>query len=160
MRIDYSKNWCMRMAELEADAEIGAGALAADPVFESKPQIAREGSLEETVVAFGRFIHLMRRSRGWTVERLAEDADVDLGELVSIEDNRHRPDVRTVYQLARRFGVPQNRLMQVAGLTMAKDPRIATEAVRFAARSEGTATLTPDERSALEAFVAVLSERE
>ena len=29
-----SQEWCMRMARLEGDAEIGAGRLAADPVFE------------------------------------------------------------------------------------------------------------------------------
>ena len=158
MRIEYSKEWCMRMAELEADAEIGAGALAADPVFDEQPQV--QNPPEEVGVAFSRFVRLMRRSRGLTVERLAANADVDLSELVSIEeDAHHRPDVRTVYQLATEFGVQQSNLMQVAGLSVPKDRHIVNEAVRFTARSEGVAALTPDEHSALEAFIAVLSER-
>ena len=49
--------------------------------------------------------------------------------------------------------------MQVAGLTAPKDARLFDEAVRFAARSEPTAALTPAEGAALEAFVAVLSEQ-
>ena len=158
MRIDISKEWCMRMAELEANAEIGAGALAVDPILEDKP--GRESVPDETSLVFGRFVHLMRRSRGLTVERLAQDADVDLAELVVIEEGGyHKPEVRTVYQLANVFGVQQSNLMQVAGLTAPKDDRIVTEAVRFAARSESVTALTLEERRALEAFVAVLSER-
>ena len=32
--IEMSKQWCMKMAELEGDQEIGAGSLAIDPCFE------------------------------------------------------------------------------------------------------------------------------
>jgi hypothetical protein len=31
MKLQISKEWCMRMAELEGDSEVGAGALAMDP---------------------------------------------------------------------------------------------------------------------------------
>jgi HTH-type transcriptional regulator, competence development regulator len=158
MRIELTRDWCMRMAELEADAEIGAGPLAIDPVFdgEDAPVLAQE----EPSVAFGRFVRLMRRSRGLSVEKLAEDAAVEVVELVSIEESQHyRPEPRTVYQLATFFGVPGGNLMQVAGLTVPKDNHLIGEAVRFAARSESIAALTPEERSALEAFVAVLSEQ-
>ena len=134
MRIEISKEWCMRMAELEADAEIGAGALSVDPVLEDEP--SREPVSEEAGVAFGRFVKLMRRSRGLTVERLAQEADVDLIELVGIEeDAHHRPELRTVYQLASVFGVQRANLLEVAGLIASKDSHIMTEAVRFAARS-------------------------
>ena len=49
--------------------------------------------------------------------------------------------------------------MQVAGLTAPKDAGLFDEAVRFTARPEPTAELTPEESAALEAFVAVLSEQ-
>ena len=102
----------------------------------------------------------MRRSRGLTVEKLAEDADVEMAELVSIEENgQYKPELRTVYQLANYFGVQRTNLLQVAGLTAPRDNRLVNEAVRFAARSESIAALTAEERSALEAFVAVLSEQ-
>jgi transcriptional regulator with XRE-family HTH domain len=160
MRIELTKDWCLRMAQLEAEAdgEIGAGLLAIDPVFESKT--APVEPPEETPIAFSRFVRLARRSRGLSVEKLAENADVEVVELVSIEENgQYKPDLRTVYQLANFFGVQRANLLQVAGLTAPKDSHIVSEAVRFAARSEPVAALTAEERSALEAFVSVLSEQ-
>jgi transcriptional regulator with XRE-family HTH domain len=153
-----NKEWCMRMAQLEADAEIGAGPLAIDPVFDGDAFPAEAS--EETSVAFSRFVQLARRSRGLSIEKLAETADVDLAELVSIEENgHHKPELRTVYQLANFFGVQRANLLQVAGLTVPKDAHIIREAVRFAARSESVAELTPEERGALEAFISVLCEQ-
>jgi len=40
-----------------------------------------------------------------------------------------------------------------------KDVRLVEEGVRFAARSESIATLSDEQRAALEAYVAVLSEK-
>jgi HTH-type transcriptional regulator, competence development regulator len=159
VRIDLDKEWCMRMAQLEADAEIGAGPLAIDPVFDGDAAPA-EATKEEASIAFSRFVQLARRSRGLSIEKLAEDADIDVAELVSIEENgKHQPDLRTVYQLANFFGVQRANLLQVAGLTAPKDAHIMSEAVRFAARSESVAALTPEERGALDAFISVLSEQ-
>jgi transcriptional regulator with XRE-family HTH domain len=158
MKIELTKDWCIRMAQLEADAEIGAGPLAIDPVFDGEAVPAEVP--EETVVAFSRFVRLARRSRGLSVEKLAENADVEVAELVSIEESgQYKPDLRTVYQLANFFGVQRAKLLQVAGLTAPKDGHIVSEAVRFAARSEPVAALTSEERSALDAFVSVLSEQ-
>jgi transcriptional regulator with XRE-family HTH domain len=160
MRIELTKNWCLQMAQLESktDGEIGAGLLAIDPVFDNVA--APVAASEEATIAFSRFVQLARRSKGLTVEKLAEDADVEIAELVSIEENaQHKPELRTVYQLANYFGVQRANLLQVAGLTMPKDSHLVNEAVRFAARSEPVAALTSEERIALEAFVSVLSER-
>ncbi len=158
MKIEITKEWCLRMAEIEANAEIGAGLYALDPVFDGETMPVNEIN-EEPSIAFGRFVRLMRRDRGLTLEKLAEDADVEVAELVEIEDDAHRkPELRTVYQLANYFKLPRNNLLQVAGLTIPRNDRLVNEAVRFAARSESVVVLTPEERSALEAFVAVLSE--
>lgn len=156
MTTEFNKEWCLNMARLEGDAEIGAGALAVDPVFDG--QLIEQP--EEPALAFGRFVRLMRRRRGMDMEKLADTADIDIVELMSIEeDPRFRPEVRTVYQLSMFFDLPRESLLQIAGLTKPKDERIYEEAVRFAARSETVADLTPEERAALEAFVAVLSEK-
>ena len=155
MRIEVTKDWCIRMAELEADEEIGVGLVAVDPVFDGE-SLAQS---EEPAVAFGRFVSLMRRNRGLSVEKLADEAEVDVVELLSIEEvAQYKPEVRTVYQLANFFELPRATLLQVAGLTLPKDSRIIEESVRFAARSEPVEALTNEERSALETFVSVLSE--
>jgi HTH-type transcriptional regulator, competence development regulator len=159
MKIEITKEWCLRMAQVEANAEIGAGLYALDPIFDGETMPADEKN-EEPSIAFGRFVRLMRRDRGLTLEKLAEDTDVEISELVEIEDDtRHKPELRTVYQLANYFKVPRANLLQVAGLTALKDSHLIEEAVRFAARSESVAVLTSEERAALEAFVAVLSEQ-
>jgi transcriptional regulator with XRE-family HTH domain len=159
MKIIIPMDWSLRMAQLEADAEIGAGLAARDPIFDGDHALPVRLA-DETNVAFGRFVCLMRRRRGLTLEKLAEDTDVEIAELVEIEsDTRHRPEPRTVYQLANFFAVPGKSLLQIAGLTAPRDKRMVEEAVRFAARSEPVAELTTEERVALEAFVAVLSEQ-
>lgn len=158
MRFEFSKDWCLRMAQIGGDDEIGAGLVAADPTFDGEAMPAV--STDELNVAFGRFVRLMRRNRGLTIEKLAETADVEITELVAIEDDtRHKPEVRTVYQLANFFDVSRPNLMQIAGLVVAQDNRLVSEAARFAARSDPVAALTPEERAALDAFVAVLSGR-
>lgn len=161
MKIKIEKEWCLRMAELEKDAEIGAGHLAVDPVFDGEAVPVEVSDEDGSNVAFGRFVRLMRRRLGLSLEKLATAADVEMAVLVEIEnDPHHKPELRTAYQLANYFGVSRSGLMQVAGLTAPKDTRLLDEAVRFAARSEPTTKLTSEESAALEAFVAVLSEQQ
>ena len=163
MRMDRSKEWWLARARREGDAVVGAGLLAVDPAPDERParMAAPAAAVDETRIAFGRFVNLMRRRRGYSVEQLARAADLDLSELLVIEDDLHHiPEPRTVFRLAQTFDVPQQRLMQIAGLAAANDVGLREEAVRFAARSESVQKLTREESQALEAFVAVLSERE
>jgi HTH-type transcriptional regulator, competence development regulator len=160
MKIEIPKDWCLRMASLEADAEIGVGVIATDPFFDGEAE-AQDVEEDEPSIAFGRFVRLMRRDKGLTLEELAEETDIDIAELVEIEDDvRHKAELRTVYQLANYFRVPRGNLMQVAGLTTPKNDNLIQEAVRFAARSEPVAALNQTERAALEAFVSILSEQD
>ena len=161
MRFERSREWWMARASREGDAVIGAGLLAFDPAVDERAPAPQHAIAEETRIAFGKFISLMRRHRGYSVEELAQAADLDAGELVVIEADVHYvPEPRTIFKLAETFDVSQRRLMQFAGLTAANDAGLRQEAVRFAARSESMQRLTPEENAALEAFVAVLSDRE
>ena len=164
MRMDRSKEWWLARARREGDAAVGAGLLAFDPAPDerpARPAATAAAPADEARIAFGRFVNLMRRRRGYSVEQLARAADLELSELLVIEDDLHHvPEPRTVFRLAQTFDVSQQRLMQVAGLAAANDDGLREEAVRFAARSESVQKLTREEAQALEAFVAVLSERE
>jgi transcriptional regulator with XRE-family HTH domain len=161
MKIEFTKEWCLHMAELEAQAgavEAGVGV----PVDESDVTHIEASTVRELDpnIAFGRFVRLMRRNQKLSLEKLAEDARVEVTELVGIEeDTRHRPDPRTVYQLANHFGIPTAKLLQLAGLKKPKDSHLIEEAIRFAARSDPVESLNDEERAALEAFVSVLSDR-
>jgi len=160
MKLNRSKDWWLTRARREGDATIGAGALSLD----AKPEPANLPSsleAEETRIAFGRFVSLMRRRNGLTVERLAAAADLDASEILVIENGAHSaPEPRTIFQLARTFKLSQKRLMQLAGLSASKDALVRQEAVRFAARSESVEKLTAEENAALETFVTILSEQD
>lgn len=160
MKLERSKDWWMARARREGNAAVGAGLLAFDPAPEERPSSV-QAAAEDTRIAFGKFVNLMRRRRGFSMEQLAEAAELEASELLVIEDDVHYvPEPRTVFKLAQTFEVSQRRLMQLAGLAAANDVGFREEAVRFAARSESVQKLTPEESSALEAFVAVLSEQE
>lgn len=160
MKMEISEEWCKHMAQLEGDAEIGAGRLAVDPVFDDEIASVAASDDKGLNVAFGRFVSLMRRQHGLSLEKFADDADVDMADLLQIESGmHHKPELRTVCRLANYFNVSRSCLLQVAGLTVPKDTRLFDEAVRFAARSEPMTALTPEEGAALESFAAVLSEQ-
>lgn len=161
MRIERNKQWWLDRAGLEGTHVIGAGLTARDPLLEDRPIAGVSAPREEARIAFGRFINLMRRQRGFSMERLAEVAELDASELLVIEGDVHYiPEPRTVYRLAQTFNVSQQRLMQIAGLSAANDSGLSQEAVRFAARSESVQKLSKEENAALDAFVAVLSRQD
>ena len=160
MKLERSKDWWMARARREGDSTVAAGLLAIDPVPEERSPGTQVAAVEETRIAFGKFVNQMRRRRGHSVEQLAKTADLDAAELLAIEgDFRYVPEPRTVFRLAQAFDVPQRRLMQLAGLAAANDAGLRREAVRFAARSGSIERLSPEENSVLEAFVAVLSDQ-
>lgn len=157
MKLNITKDWCEKMARREAGAEVAAGLLAIDPVFNES---VSEDSSDEARFVLQRFIELGRRSKELSVEQLAEEADIEISELINIEsDIHHLPEPRTLYQLANVFDVSQGKLMELSGLTNAKDGDYLEDAVRYAARSESIAKLTPEEQSALDGLVSVLSKQ-
>ncbi len=159
MKLERSKEWWLARARCEGETVPGAGPLAFDPVPDERSAAAVVP--EENRIAFGKFVNMMRRRQGLSIEQFADASDLDARELLVIEDDLHYvPPPRTVFKLAQIFKVPQPRLMQLAGLTVANDQGLSDEAVRFAARSEAVQRLSREESAALEAFVAVLSKQE
>lgn len=161
MKIEFTKEWCLRMAQLEEESGAAFSAGFEHSTDDLTKSVGVEASpTHSSNIAFGRFVQLMRRKNRLTVEKLAEAAKVDITEIIEIEeDARYVPEPRTVYQLAQQFRISVSKLMEVAGLTQAKDNWLSNEAVRFAARSESVEELNDVERAALDAFVTVLSER-
>ena len=149
--------WCMAMAELELGYEVAAGRIALDPSPDADTHA--DGS-DESRLALGKFVSLARRQHCLSIETLATKADIEVGELLSIErDAHHLPETRSLYQLATVFGVSQQKLMGLSGLTKPRDIRYVDEAIRYAALSESVARLTEEEQAALDGLIAVLSDR-
>lgn len=158
MKIEFSKEWCISQARLEAGAEVGAGTIAFDPIFLSAETNVKP--VDRSRLAFQTFVVLYRRNMNLSRMQLAEQAKIDLAELEGIEsDADYDPETRTLYQLSQVFGVSQQKLMALAGKTQPKDVSFLDEAVRYAARSESISKLTPDEQAALDGLISVLSEK-
>ncbi|TWU00390.1 hypothetical protein Pla108_13400 [Botrimarina colliarenosi] len=147
------QDWIDRMGDIEdQNGPIGVGGIAVRLEKSKAP-------MGPSVSVFGQFVELYRRRNGLSVEQLAEQARIALEELVAIERCADsQPSPRTVYQIADYFKLPQDRLMQVAGITTRKSGGLQKAAVLFAARSEPTARLTPQEDELLNEFVKVLVE--
>jgi transcriptional regulator with XRE-family HTH domain len=115
------------------------------------------GTLPAPVRVFGSLIQLLRREKGLTLEKLAEKARVDIGELVNIEqDPDYEPRPRTVHQLAGVLGLPKRTLVKLSNLTEVHDDELKRAAVRFVAHSSSMAELSREERQALAEFVHFL----
>lgn len=160
MKFHIPATWCEDMARKEIGMEIGAGLLSIDPSFAEEKSVSNNSFSEDSKIPLNRFVHLMRRKKGLTLEQLADQADIDLGDLLNIEEDAHfTPDVRAIYKLSKIFDVSQKKLMALSGLTKPKNKEYVEEAVRYAARSASIEQLSADEQAALEGLITVLSER-
>lgn len=162
MKLKITREWFARNIGLEDDSDIGAGLLAKDPSFELKDdRPAPVQNVDPTRFAFSSLVEYMRRKQGLSMEKLAEEAEIDLAEVVSIErDAYYRPEPRTVFRLARMFNLPNKALLQLSGNAVASDNAVQQHALRFAARSGGSVqSLSREEQRALEEFVFFLSKR-
>ena len=55
---------------------------------------------------FGRRIRTLRERKGWTQERLAEEAELHRSYLGGIERGLRNPSLKNIAKLARALGVP------------------------------------------------------
>ncbi|MBC2662792.1 helix-turn-helix transcriptional regulator [Novosphingobium flavum] len=159
MKLSITREWFEQNIGLEGDSEIGVGPLARDPRSEQADDRPAGENLDPSRVAFSSLVEYMRRKQGLSMEKLAEQAEIDIAEVVSIERDAHyRPEPRTVFQLARMFNLPNKALLQLSGNAIAQDNAVQEHALRFAARSGGSVqSLSREEKRALEEFVAFLA---
>jgi HTH-type transcriptional regulator, competence development regulator len=109
-------------------------------------------------VALAKLVELRRRQYRLSAEDLARKADVDLEDVVGIERGEATvPELRTMHRLARALELPEQRLLELAGLEPAQDARLREATVRFVSQSEPVASLLPQEQAALEEFVGHLA---
>jgi hypothetical protein len=110
-------------------------------------------------VALAKLIELRRRQYRLSAEDLSRKADVDLEDIVSIErgEGTVPAEPRTMQCLARALDLPEQRLLELAGLVPALDARLRKATVRFVSQAEPVANLLPQEQEALEEFVGLLA---
>jgi transcriptional regulator with XRE-family HTH domain len=118
---------------------------------------AREPEEQEMREAFHRVMQMLRRSRGLTIEQLAEKTNIDRAELVALERNpAYRPSPLTLHRLSEFFEVPDRKLAVLAGAIRDVPSELREHAARFAAQSDSFAKLTTEEQRLLDEFVGFL----
>ena len=118
---------------------------------------AREPEEQEVREAFHRVAQMLRRSRGLTIDELAEKTRIDRTELVALERNpAYRPSPLTLHRLSQFFEVPDRQLAVLAGAIRDVPDSMRQQVARFAAQSESFSELTNEERRVLDEFVGFL----
>ena len=118
---------------------------------------AREPEELEIREAFHRVVQMLRRSRGLTIDDLAEKTKIDRTELVALERNpAYRPSPLTLHRLSEFFEVPDRKLAVLAGAIREVPEDLREHAARFAAQSNSFSKLTKEEQRVLDEFVGFL----
>ncbi len=144
MKLNLTKEWLTKRAELEKNAETSAGffnlsVLDANHGKEHTTSVARVQG-DNPLPVFGRLINLWRRKKGLRMDELSNKA-------------------RIVHQLAKTLGLSSDRMLQLSGNMVVRDSTLGQEAIRFAAHSESVEKLNRNEQRALEEFVKFLNEK-
>ena len=150
------RKWLRRMADAEAQCEsVSVGGLAHEL---GNLRSTQPDAKPVTQLAFGKLVELSRRKLGLNREQLAQQAEVDVVEVLSIErGSETAAEPRTVFKLAQVLQLPTERLLELSGLATRSDNRLDEAAVRFAACSESVDKLSSDEQRALQEFVKTLA---
>jgi transcriptional regulator with XRE-family HTH domain len=138
-------------------------AIGLQPLFARREDASQQGgeaSREPVRLAFSTLISYRRRALRFTMETLAEKANVELDELLRIEeDTDYVPEPRTVHQLANQLKLPIPQLLVLSGNATSANVELTEAAVRFAARSRAVEKLNREQSDALNEFVKVLVEQ-
>ena len=157
--IQRTEQWWKNKAVQEANHIVSAGPTREAPPFIDY-QVAAKGlekSGPKCDLRSGSSWELMRRSRGWTMERLASEADLELEDVVMIEDE---PSIHTGTSRCLSVG-PDFRGLVIEpaqdGRTLKeRDSTLRHSTLRFAARSQSLKRLSDTEQQALDEFVSAL----
>lgn len=107
---------------------------------------------------FRTFLHLLRRSKGLTLDELARESDIPREDLVAVEQEEgYRPSPRTVFLLSRFYHLSAVKLAALAGAMEQPRAEIREPAFRFAAMLESFSKLSKEEKHALADLVRALS---
>lgn len=124
---------------------------------EEASEQAGEAVREPVRLAFCTLISHRRRALRFSMEALAEKANVELDELLRVEqDTDYVPEARTVHQLANHLKLPIPQLLVLSGNATSANAELTEAAVRFAARSRAVEKLNREQSDALNEFVKVL----
>jgi transcriptional regulator with XRE-family HTH domain len=72
----------------------------------------RKGDRLKEAIAFGERVRELRTERGWSQERLAEAAELNVIQLSNIERGANEPKLTTILRLAKALGIYPGELFR------------------------------------------------
>jgi transcriptional regulator with XRE-family HTH domain len=159
MKFEISREWLLEKLAQCDDTNVGAGGTSIEQFKKDIEQRTVTPSVFADVpTELGKAVRFVREQKGWTRSELADLADIDEAEVESIETrNDFDPKPRTVTQLADACHFSRERFIQLA---KHRTMLAANESsVRYAAKSNGTESVSDDEYQAIRALVEVLSKQ-
>lgn len=166
MEMLVTPEWLRNKTKTEPDIDIEAGMpthllrgidafLPPDVVPVSAENEERSLDLKH---AFGVLVRSLRLRDGLSVEELAAAATVLVEDIEVIERDPHgevRP--RTVFKLANVFRIEPKKMIKISGTAILVDEELASETLKFAAKSDGVSCLNAEEQQLLGAFIQYLN---
>jgi transcriptional regulator with XRE-family HTH domain len=119
-------------------------------------QLTTEDTAATGRVHFHQFVQQLRRRKGLTVSELARKTGIERAELAAMEQGSSTPEPMVLNCLSKFYVVPMQQMLRVAGVVRDRDTGFVEHASKFAAQSESFDKLTPEERTALDEFLAYL----
>lgn len=150
-----------KLADLEEGCVVTAGSLDVEAFYRKVEETKARAThgREPLLGVFSRVINMARRDHGWSIEQLADKADVEPIEVFRIEEALDEaPEPRIVSALSRALKLPAGKMMQLVGHLTVLDPKVSGAAMKFAASSGSMEKLSRTEKMALHDFVQALAE--
>lgn len=161
MKLLFSKDWLRRTIAADPDIDIEAGQSLVGDELQSNVAVIGDRNVVQLRMALGVLVRQLRLREQLSVAALAQRARVPEDELRRVEhDPNYTARPRLIYQLSHYFKVSLTKLSQMSGTTHAVNRSLYNQAVRYAAHSDDISTLTEEERRDLDAFVALLNDRD
>ncbi|BAN34112.1 hypothetical protein SCD_n00263 [Sulfuricella denitrificans skB26] len=158
MKFEITQEWlAKRLAHCEEDGIAAGGIHLEDFKKDIERRTVTPSVLQNVPTQLGKVVRYVREQKGWTRAEMAELADIDESDLVSIETlSSYDPRPRTVIQLAEVCRFKRNEFVQLANhrtMVAAND-----NSVRFAASSNGTESISDEEYDAIRALIQALAQ--
>jgi transcriptional regulator with XRE-family HTH domain len=158
MKLQISREWLERKLQQGDDADVGAGGTPLDQFKKDmKQRTVTPAVLDEAPTDLGKVLRFVREQRGWTRSELADLADVDEAEVEALETQRtYDPAPRTVGQLADACHFSRPKFIALANHRL--EVAANDSAIRYAAKSKGTASVSNEQYELIRVLIEVLSQ--
>jgi ribosome-binding protein aMBF1 (putative translation factor) len=157
MKFAFSQEWLERKLAHCDDSNVAAAGTTFDQFKRDMEQrTVTPPVLSDIPTDLGKVVRFVREQKGWSRADLAQLADIDEGDVDSIETiAEYNPSPRTVIRLADTCHLSRKKFMELA--QHRQSTATGNPVLRFAANSGTTSSVSEEEYKAICALIDTLS---